>query len=304
MWTSDKKLNWLLTYLRPMVDSLYLPFPAPNMNDVPLDVWVANTLYKLRVPAAHRGKDIEMTVCGHVIRFSVPKEHDPVEVSTDKLRKTSLGFMRAMLDFMMLDDIIHTGDIDRLTVSLKRLLPLFVGLHSFRSKYSIEIVNFLTKTEFVASPRESVAIKLRAFVNTSGKPGMNKPADMQQENNIKQVKTVLRGLGAGKTDAALVRASKAAPAVLDAAGQLASALKLKPLSPPHAHKSKDDSDDKERLLKILRSTKPFIDQPMRILGGKLVGSASPVHTVCKTELNKHITRNCRRAVNKVDFDLE
>lgn len=86
----------------------------------------------------------------------------------------------------MLDDVIAAGDIDRMSVGLKQLLPLFIGLHSFRSKYSTEII-FLTKTEFVLSPRESVAVKLRSFVNTSGCKGGNKAADMQQENNMKSV---------------------------------------------------------------------------------------------------------------------
>ena len=101
---------------------------------------------------------------------------------------------------MELDSLIKAGDISRLTIAMKRLLPTFVGLSSYRSKYAIECVNFLTKTEFVLSEREAVRVKLAAFVNTVGKPGQNKAADMQQENNIKMVKTVLRGLGAGKTD--------------------------------------------------------------------------------------------------------
>jgi hypothetical protein len=56
-------------------------------------------------------------------------------------------------------------------------------------------------------------VLLRAFVNASGKEGCNKPADMQQENTIKMIKNVFKGLGAGKTDEALLRASKAALAV-------------------------------------------------------------------------------------------
>lgn len=34
---------------------------------------------------------------------------------------------------------------------------------------------------------------------------------MQQEHNIKSLKTILKGLGAGKTEAAMVRSSLAAP---------------------------------------------------------------------------------------------
>ena len=78
---------------------------------------------------------------------------------------------------------------------------------------TIECVNFLTKTECLLSEKDSVKVKLEAFVNPTGKAGGNKAADMQQENNIKMVKKVLRGLGAGKTDKAIERSSKAAPVI-------------------------------------------------------------------------------------------
>lgn len=73
---------------------------------------------------------------------------------------------------------------------------MFIRLTSFRSKYPIECVNLLTQTEHILSEFESVRVKLGAFVNVHGKPGKNKAADMQQENNIKQVKNVIRSLGA------------------------------------------------------------------------------------------------------------
>ena len=59
------------------------------------------------------------------------------------------------------------------------------------------MINFLTNTEYVLSPKQSVALKLRTFVNPSGKEGCTKSADMQQENNIKMLKQLLKGLGAG-----------------------------------------------------------------------------------------------------------
>ena len=41
-------------------------------------------------------------------------------------------------------------------------------------------MNFMTKTEWVLSEQESVKAKLRAFANTSGNPGRNKPTGMLQ----------------------------------------------------------------------------------------------------------------------------
>lgn len=140
-----------------------------------------------------------------VVPILPPKVHD----STDELYNSSLGFLRMMTDYMVFDNIIDAGDVTRLPAILKRLCPTFIGLTSYMSKYAIECVNLVTKLQWVLC-EEKVKVLMRAFVNPSGKTLRNKPADMQQENNIKAVKSVLRGLGAGKTEAAILRSSKAA----------------------------------------------------------------------------------------------
>ena len=113
---------------------------------------------------------------------------------------------------------------------LKRLAPTFIGLTSFRSKYAIECVNFLTKVNWLLPEKERAKVLPRAVVNN--KKGRNIPADMQQENNIKMVKTVLKSLGAGKSEAAMVRSSRAAPAVTNIASQFQEGAGIK-MSPSH-----------------------------------------------------------------------
>jgi hypothetical protein len=130
------------------------------------------------------------------------------------------SLLRCGLDFLELDRLICAGDADQLSVMMRRLIPTFISLTSYRSKYAIEAVNFLTKTELLLSEYESARVRLQSFVNTKGMPNHNKPTDMQQENNIKLVKTVIRGLGAGKSDKAMVRISKAAPVVADVCTKL------------------------------------------------------------------------------------
>ena len=148
----------------------------------------------------------------------MPGEAHPTPPVDDDLYNYCLGFTRASLDLMELDDLIRAGDIDRLTVMMKRLIPTFVGLTSFRSKYAIECINFITITECILSEKESVRVKLSSFVNTTGKAGHNKAADMQKENNIKLTKKVIRGLGACKSDKAMLKVSKAAPVITNASG--------------------------------------------------------------------------------------
>jgi hypothetical protein len=59
-----------------------------------------------------------------------------------------------MLDFMVFDDIIRAGDINRVPVILKHLAPTFIGLNSLHSKYAIECINMITKLEWVLSDQQ------------------------------------------------------------------------------------------------------------------------------------------------------
>jgi hypothetical protein len=152
-------------------------------------------------------------ISGDNIQINVPAQVENVEEIEDDVQKYSIGLSRVAVDFILFCEVIKAGDINMITVLMKRFIPLFIGLSSYKSKYAIECVNFLTKTECYLSEYDSVRVKLGLIVNRKGRPGKNKPADMQQENNIKLVKHVIRGLGAGKTDKAMMRVSKAAPVV-------------------------------------------------------------------------------------------
>ena len=213
-WTSEKKLDWLLATVQPITDAIFKPFAALNNTGINVKIVLDDgTDHTVTLPSEMAGKTCEIQIESMKVKIQVPGQDESVDESDDDLYKYNMAFVRSMIDFMALQDCIKYGDIDKLTIIIKRLIPLFAGLHSFRSKYMIEMINLLTKTEYVLSPKESTCVKLRAFVNPTGSDGHNKPADLQQENNIKAVKNVVKGLGAGQTDTALVRASEAAPSI-------------------------------------------------------------------------------------------
>ena len=97
-----------------------------------------------------------------MVRIPVPGEEMPPLVDDD-IYNYSLSFLRVAMDLLQFDDLVKSGDIDRLTIVMKRLCPTFIGLTSYRSKYAIECVNFLTKTECLLSEKDSVKVKLEAF---------------------------------------------------------------------------------------------------------------------------------------------
>ena len=51
------------------------------------------------------------------------------------------------MDLLQFNDLNKSGDIDRLTIVMKRLYFTFIGLTLYRCKYAIECVNFLTETQ-------------------------------------------------------------------------------------------------------------------------------------------------------------
>lgn len=185
------------------------------------------------------------------------------------------------------------------TIMIKRFIPLFVGLSSYRSKYAIECINFLTKTECMLSEFDSVRVKLGLFVNKKGKPGKNKAADMQQENNIKLVKHVIRGLGAGKSDKAMLRVSKAAPVISELVTELEGNLSKKQKD---RHSKKSMTEDIALLGDKIRTLRPF-----KIQEGRPMNRFEKVHSniiggVSKEKLKEFIIRHSCRAVNKLDLD--
>ena len=90
------------------------------------------------------------------------------------------------------------------------MIPFFCG-HSPWSKYLVECIDYILKTEAILPAALAVRCHLSSFINPHGTPGDNKPADMQQENNILVLKDAIKLLGAGKSDAAIMRTSLAVP---------------------------------------------------------------------------------------------
>ncbi|KAH3811881.1 hypothetical protein DPMN_140298 [Dreissena polymorpha] len=237
-----------------------------------------------------------MSFSGNIIQINVPAQKENVqEPMKDDVQKYSTSIVRVAIDFMVFCEVIKARDINMISILMKRFIPLFIGLSSYKSKYAIECVDFITKTECLLSEYDSVRVKLGLLVNRKGKPGKNKPADMQQENNIKLVKHVIRGLGAGKTDKAMMRVSKAAPVVSEpAAGFESSGAKRK------KRKSKSLKEDLFVLSTKLRELRPFKENRSRQTESFNKLSANIIWKVEKEKLQEFVIRHSKRAINKLE----
>ena len=196
-----------------IVNEVYEPFQPPGPPEpIQLQFHVpgqGNVAFQVLSEELARLNQINVHLPG--IRDPVVVRHiDAVE--HDDLKNYSTQLLQWYLHFIEFQDAIKEGDIFRCNICLKMMIPFFYG-HSARSKYFVECIDYILKTEVLLPPLLAMRCRLGSFVNPHGGAGNNKPADMQQENNILVLKDVIKGLGAGKTDKAIVRASLAAPVV-------------------------------------------------------------------------------------------
>uniref|UniRef100_K1PWV9 DUF6589 domain-containing protein n=1 Tax=Magallana gigas TaxID=29159 RepID=K1PWV9_MAGGI len=78
-------------------------------------------------------------------------------------------------------------------------MPLFYS-HSSLSKYMTECIDYVLKTETLLTPKMALKVRAASFINPTGRPGHNKAADIEKENQVKMLKDLIRGLGANKTE--------------------------------------------------------------------------------------------------------
>ena len=194
--------------------------------------------------------------------------------------------------YLNFDDAIKEGDPFRLNVTMKAMLPFFF-CHSSLTKYGIEIIDFITKTEAALNPKLAMRVRLGSFINSEGGPGKNKAADMQQENNIKMIKRVIKGLGTQKTEKSMGRATAAACPLTTLASHHEQYLGIK--KSERGHTSKPRTEDVYHLLNRFSVLKPFSNTPGRKLQGFVV-SSSPVYFLDREKYEEFLQKNLIRTV--------
>ena len=184
------------------------------------------------------------------------------ETSQDDLNNYATNFLNWYFVSLVLHDVIKEGNINMINVVLKFLAPLFFS-HSKLSKYMAECIDFILKTEYLLSPRMSLKVKAGAFVNVSGRVGHNKAADMHKENEVKELKKAIKGLGANKCEKNIIQISKASPVVNGISSNLCNMLDVQ-LHKTN-HKMRSDEEDVTKLVCHLHEKRPWLVMPGRRL---------------------------------------
>ena len=160
------------------------------------------------------------------------------------------------------------------------------------------------KTAVLLSKQLAMRVRVGSFVNPKGGAGRNKAADMQQENTIMKTKRVIKPLGAGKTDKALVTASAAAPVMSDINQHLEHLLNIH-TDHARSHTHKDREPNVRELLNILADLKPFSTTTGRRMREFNNISSNPFEKIDKTAMNSHLEKLARRCRHgQLDRDEE
>lgn len=111
---------------------------------------------------------------------SVPEEED-------QMYNYASNLCHWVLHLLQLDDTAKEGDLRRLVVNCKYSLVFFFS-HSKLSKYLVENLDFLLKTQHLLSPQLSLRVLESSFINMSGGAGRNVEADLVQEHSVRNRK--------------------------------------------------------------------------------------------------------------------
>ncbi|KAH3897556.1 hypothetical protein DPMN_021744 [Dreissena polymorpha] len=111
-------------------------------------------------------------------------------------------------------------------------------------------------------PKLAIQVRAAACVNPKGAKAKNKAVDMQKENQVKEMKELIKGLGSNKNEHSIETILKAYPVVNNIVSHIDLQISNKEVK--SSHKSRSENEDLSCLLKHL---KPFCQVSGRTLDG-------------------------------------
>lgn len=178
-----------------------------SIDDVPCDDVLSNPEDIWMLPVSER-RDILNKMCKKVVDSHVKFSFNEHPTSTtDQVFSYAQQILSLGCFYLELCDGIKEGDGERVLRCWKYLLPVFLASH--RTNYSREALNMLYQHKYRLSPRLSRELLYNRFVNVHGRPRKNIPADLHMEHLNRIAKNAIKGLGANKTEKAIVRVGRA-----------------------------------------------------------------------------------------------
>ena len=142
----------------------------------------------------------------------------------------SLGLL-----YLHFKDAVREGDGTRVMLAWKYFLLIFKATK--HKNYALEALTMLTQYFLTLPPNLAEQLKWSRFINVHGFPGCNISADLHMEHMNRIVKTTIAGLGANKTDKAIIRAGKSVGSFSDILAAFDDEARVASISGKHTEKS-------------------------------------------------------------------
>lgn len=178
----------------------------------------------------------------------------------DKVMNYGLCVIEFAVLVMQMIDTVHEGDGDRLIVIIKYLLLMFKAKSNY-SKYAIETMRFITQVKCTLTEQMAARVTHGRFANPSGKPGHNMETDIAMEHTIKATKVLINGMGANKTQKAVLRATSSVGGVQCICHSYDKSSNVTPNSTAHSRKTA--VGDELFMVQDLKNLRPFKAIPGR-----------------------------------------
>ncbi len=175
------------------------------------------------------------------------------KVTKDKVQEYAIQLMSLGCFYMEFLDSIKEGDGGRIHRCARYLLPIF--WNSRRTNYANEVLNMLYQYDFSMSPCHKQQLLWSRCINVHGRRGKNIPADLHMEHLNRVVKDCIRGLGANKTEKAILRVSRALGTIIPILDNFDLIHGVSEIS--GAHKRKSTGKDVLAIANELRRRKVF-----------------------------------------------
>lgn len=185
------------------------------------------------------------------------QDDTPIELSNespDLVREYSLLLLKYYFLVVDIKDAVREGNGERINQLHKQLLHHFKTDSGYNA-YGIEMFVSIIQNEVLLSEEEAYQCTWAATANWTGSKAKNLEIDLMQENRNRDLKKLIKSMGANKTDKAIERASKAVGGVRKVVQNFEAQAAIHAKSTAHGHKS--SSLDELKILKDLHNLKPF-----------------------------------------------
>ena len=248
-------------------------------------------------------KYFEVVLNEFIDEFLLGKVTDNDSDNNDFVRNYSICLLQYFFILHDIKDAVHEGNGERLATLHKQLLLHFKSVPGFNT-YAIEMLINIVQNKLFLSPAQSHQCIWASTANWKGGAKRNIEVDLLQENRNKDLKNLIKGMGANKTDKAIDTMSRAVGGTKKIVENFDFMAHREAKSSSHSHAS--STKDEVKVTKDLRALKPFSAQPNRKHASFCSIDSDPLGSLDQAKLNEWLQKHKKNLMleSPIEFDEE